>query len=65
MISSSLRSSSNNGTVVSIPSMINSPKARLNRASVTLFEKLLKEDDIVNGDYNIHWLEKWLDSRPN
>ena len=31
--------------------------------TVPLFEKLLKEDDIVNGDYNIHWLEKWLDSR--
>ena len=33
--------------------------------TVPLFEKLLKENDIVNGDYNIHWLEKWLDSRPN
>jgi len=33
--------------------------------TVPLFEKLLKENDIVNGDYNIHWLEKWLNSRPN
>jgi len=33
--------------------------------TVPLFEELLNEDDIVNGDYNIHWLEKWLDSRPN
>jgi len=33
--------------------------------TVPLFEELLKEDDIVNGDYNIHWLEKWLESRPN
>ena len=31
--------------------------------TVPLFEELLNEDDIVNGDYNIHWLEKWLDSR--
>ena len=31
--------------------------------TVPLFEDLLYEDDIVNGDYNIHWLEKWLDSR--
>ena len=29
--------------------------------TVPLFEELLNEDDIVNGDYNIHWLEKWLD----
>ena len=31
--------------------------------TVPLFEELLNQDDIVNGDYNIHWLEKWLDSR--
>ena len=31
--------------------------------TVPLFEQLLNEDDIVNGEYNIHWLEKWLDSR--
>ena len=30
--------------------------------TVPLFEELLNEDDIINGDYNIHWLEKWLDS---
>ncbi len=30
--------------------------------TVPLFEELLYEDDLVNGDYNIHWLEKWLDS---
>ena len=29
--------------------------------TVPLFEELLNEDDIINGDYNIHWLEKWLD----
>ena len=31
--------------------------------TVPLFEELLNEDDIIKGDYNIHWLEKWLDSR--
>ena len=31
--------------------------------TVPLFEELLNEDDIINGDYNIHWLEKWLDSK--
>ena len=31
--------------------------------TVPLFEELLNEDDILNGDYSIHWLEKWLDSR--
>ena len=33
--------------------------------TVPLFEELLYEDDIVNGDYNIHWLEKWLDGNFN
>ena len=27
---------------------------------VPLFDMLLAEPDIQNGDYNIHWLEKWL-----
>ncbi|WP_420860680.1 acetyl-CoA carboxylase biotin carboxylase subunit [Algirhabdus cladophorae] len=47
--------------------------ARLNRAlgelivdgvdtTVPLFHALLGEDDIHTGDYNIHWLEQWLDS---
>ncbi|PTE21453.1 acetyl-CoA carboxylase biotin carboxylase subunit [Cereibacter changlensis] len=45
--------------------------ARLNRAlgelivdgvdtTVPLFHALLAEPDIQNGEYNIHWLEKWL-----
>ncbi len=45
--------------------------ARLNRAlgelivdgvetTVPLFHALLQEPDIHRGDYNIHWLEKWL-----
>ena len=33
--------------------------------TVPLFEELLNEDDISNGDYNIHWLEKWLDGNFN
>ncbi len=46
--------------------------ARLNRAlgeliidgidtTVPLFHALLQEPDIHSGDYNIHWLEKWLE----
>ncbi len=45
--------------------------ARLNRAlgeliidgidtTIPLFDALLQEPDIQSGDYNIHWLEKWL-----
>ena len=29
--------------------------------TVPLFHALLAEPDIQNGDYNIHWLEKWLE----
>ncbi|MDK3074417.1 acetyl-CoA carboxylase biotin carboxylase subunit [Sedimentitalea sp. JM2-8] len=47
--------------------------ARLNRAlgelivdgvdtTVPLFHALLKEPDIQNGSYNIHWLEHWLET---
>ncbi|MBT55970.1 MAG: acetyl-CoA carboxylase biotin carboxylase subunit [Mameliella sp.] len=47
--------------------------ARLNRAlgelivdgidtTVPLFHALLREKDIHTGDYNIHWLEKWLEA---
>jgi len=31
--------------------------------TVPLFDALLDEDDVINGDYNIHWLEKWLVQR--
>ncbi|WP_037310520.1 acetyl-CoA carboxylase biotin carboxylase subunit [Ruegeria halocynthiae] len=45
--------------------------ARLNRAlgelivdgidtTVPLFHALLQEPDVLSGDYNIHWLERWL-----
>ena len=46
--------------------------ARLNRAlgelivdgvdtTIPLFHQLLAEPDVQSGNYNIHWLEKWLD----
>ena len=28
--------------------------------TVPLFQALVNEPDIVNGSYNIHWLENWL-----
>ena len=31
--------------------------------TIPLFNELLNEDDIINGNYNIHWLEKWLEQR--
>ncbi|MFN3514640.1 MAG: acetyl-CoA carboxylase biotin carboxylase subunit [Phenylobacterium sp.] len=45
--------------------------ARLNRSlgemvvggidtSIPLFQELLHEPDILAGDYNIHWLERWI-----
>jgi len=30
-----------------------------------LFQKLVREPDILNGDYHIHWLEHWLKSHQN
>ncbi|MFM7654865.1 MAG: acetyl-CoA carboxylase biotin carboxylase subunit [Paracoccaceae bacterium] len=33
--------------------------------SIPLFHMLLAEPDIQNGEYNIHWLEKWLDAQFN
>jgi acetyl-CoA carboxylase biotin carboxylase subunit len=31
--------------------------------SIPLFHMLLAEPDIQNGEYNIHWLEKWLEAK--
>ena len=31
--------------------------------TVQLFDALLAEPDIQSGDYNIHWLEKWLEKQ--
>ncbi len=28
--------------------------------TIPLFQKLVREPDIINGDYHIHWLEHWL-----
>ncbi|MGH1579265.1 acetyl-CoA carboxylase biotin carboxylase subunit [Planktotalea sp.] len=50
--------------------------ARLNRAlgelivdgidtTVPLFHALLQEPDVLSGDYNIHWLEHWLENNLN
>ena len=47
--------------------------ARLNRAlgelivdgvdtTIPLFHALLQEKDVLTGDYNIHWLEHWLET---
>ncbi|MGH1458649.1 MAG: acetyl-CoA carboxylase biotin carboxylase subunit [Paracoccaceae bacterium] len=51
----------------------NEALARLNRAlgelivdgvdtTVPLFSALLQEQDILDGTYNIHWLEEWLEN---
>jgi acetyl-CoA carboxylase biotin carboxylase subunit len=29
--------------------------------TIPLFDMLLQEEDVQTGDYNIHWLEKWLE----
>jgi acetyl-CoA carboxylase biotin carboxylase subunit len=31
--------------------------------TVPLFHQLLEEDDILTGDFNIHWLEHWLEEK--
>ena len=31
--------------------------------TIPLFQKLLQEPDILSGDYDIHWLEKWAAAR--
>jgi len=31
--------------------------------TIPLFQDLLEEPDVLSGDYNIHWLEKWLDAQ--
>ena len=30
--------------------------------TIPLFDALLREEDINNGSYNIHWLEQWLEN---
>ena len=31
--------------------------------TIPLFQRLLAEPDILSGDYDIHWLEKWAKAR--
>ncbi|KPF64881.1 acetyl-CoA carboxylase biotin carboxylase subunit [Porphyrobacter sp. AAP60] len=31
--------------------------------NIKLHQELLRQDDVLNGDYSIKWLEKWLDER--
>ena len=33
------------------------------QTTIPLFQELVRDPDILNGDYNIHWLEKRLASR--
>ncbi|EBA02621.1 MAG: acetyl-CoA carboxylase biotin carboxylase subunit [Paracoccaceae bacterium] len=33
--------------------------------TIPLFHALLEEEDILTGNYNIHWLEKWLENNLN
>jgi acetyl-CoA carboxylase biotin carboxylase subunit len=33
------------------------------RTSIPLHQQLLREPDILNGDYTIKWLEDWLARR--
>ena len=33
--------------------------------TIPLFQKLVREPDIIDGDYHIHWLEHWLKSHQN
>src|SRR5919106_5207328 len=32
--------------------------------TLPLFRALVREDDIINGDYHIHWLEQYLNGQP-
>ena len=33
------------------------------QTTIPLFEDLLEDEDFQKGDYNIHWLEKWLEAQ--
>ena len=39
--------------------MLSSP-TDLAQTTVPLFQDLIRDPDIINGEYNIHWLEHWL-----
>ena len=33
------------------------------KTNIPLHQELLRQDDVLNGDYSIKWLEQWLDER--
>ncbi len=33
--------------------------------NIPLFQELMADPDILKGDYNIHWLERWMASQPS
>ena len=33
------------------------------KTNIPLHQELLRQDDVLNGDYSIKWLENWLDER--
>lgn len=33
------------------------------KTTTPLFQKLIQNQDIINGNYNIHWLEKWMEEQ--
>lgn len=33
------------------------------KTSIPLHQELLRQDDVLNGDYSIKWLEEWLETR--
>ncbi len=33
------------------------------KSNIPLHQRLIAEQDFINGDYNIHWLENWMNSR--
>ena len=33
------------------------------KTNIPLHQELLRQDDVLNGDYSIKWLEEWLEKR--
>ena len=34
------------------------------KVTTPLHQKIIAQPDFINGDYDIHWLEKWMSSQP-
>ena len=32
------------------------------KTTLPLFRRLIEEEDVITGNYDIHWLERWLDA---